>query len=415
SGSYVIKPIPAAPAVTSESICVNEPNVALQATGSTIKWYQNANRTGYIQTSQGYTPAVTSDNTYTFHATQTVDGCESQTAPATYEVKPLPAAPIVSVTPNSICEYNTDPQFMATAVNGATVKWYKDDESTFIQNGASLTPVRPVPAQYPLTIKYFASQVVNGCEGPKNSATLQIKAKPKLPIASDKAVCEGQTTSLPAVSTQNATLNDKWYDDAAATSLLGTGYSYQVQPGEFSNADRNYYVVRVIQGCSSDTVPVKLAVIKKPTFTIGNDIEECAANAKAIVTASGFNPAINANSTITWGVNSKGLDDNVQHAVVPASKLIPINTDANSVNKVYAIYRYKDASGITCISDTVSIKYTLHKKARTPIVAFNTICQGAEIQPLQAFGSPNIVWESKNGLPTSYGQTYNFSQLGITE
>ncbi|HOS85388.1 MAG TPA: hypothetical protein PK199_10765, partial [Bacteroidales bacterium] len=324
------KPNP--PVITNSEICIGEPNNALTAQGQNITWYGNQEKTIVLQTnSNSYTPTVTNDNTYMYYATQTVNSCESDVAPAIYTIKQKPANPLVT---------------------GAMV-------------------------------------------------------------------CEGQTTNLPILVTNLGV--DKWYNDAAAKSLLGTGYYYQVQASEFGSVDRNFYVVRSIQGCNSDIIPVKLTVIKKPTFSIGNDIAECVAGANKIIQANNFNPSINEYSEIHWSIRSNNETikeivslGNTDNSIMPSS-FLTIDDFANYTFYIEAQYVYKNKpNDFTCPSNTIWVKYELYRSARIPIVySPNNFCENTEIQTIRAFGSPLIVWESKNGLPTSYGTEYNFSQLGI--
>jgi len=343
------KPNP--PVITNAETCVGEPNNALTAQGQNITWYQDQEKTIVLQTnSNSYTPTVTNDNTYTYYATQTVNSCESDVAPAIYTIKPIPTAPIVIVIPNSICQYQTYPNFTATPSVGGTIKWYEPDEFTFIKTGTSLTPDRPVSSY---TIKYYASQVVNGCEGPKSSATLTIKPNPSNPIPSDKTVCEGQTTNLPALSAQNATLNDKWYNDAAATSWLSNGYSYQVHASEFGSFDRNFYVVRSIQGCNSDTIAVKLTVIPKPTISIEENISTCFSKDAIDATVT---PAYNeTTSSIEWTLfnNSTVVSHKNQKDFYPYTAITSPGT--YSLQALYSI----TSQDITCTSNPITTQLTV--------------------------------------------------------
>ena len=85
-----------------------------------------------MSNSASYTSLDTHPGTYTYWATQTVDGCESERSSVSYRIKPLPPAPTITGE-SLICSYASNPSFTATGV-GETIKWYTDGD-VWIQDG----------------------------------------------------------------------------------------------------------------------------------------------------------------------------------------------------------------------------------------------------------------------------------------
>lgn len=342
------KPNP--PVITNAETCVGEPNNALTAQGQNITWYQDQEKTIVLQTnSNSYTPTVTNDNTYMYYATQTVNSCESDVAPAIYTIKPRPTSPIVTVSPNSICIYETIPNFYATPSVGGTIKWYEPDGFTFIKTGTSLTPDRPA-ASAPFTIQYYASQVVNGCESPIKWAALLIKAAPANPLVTGATVCEGATI-IPALLTNLS--QDKWYRNALVIDFVATGFSFTPEATEVGSSDKTYYVIRTINGCNSDIIPVTLHVIPKPTISIEENISTCFSKDAIEATVT---PAYNeTTSSIEWTLfnNSTVVSQKNQKEFFPYTAITSPGT--YSLQALYSI----TSQDITCTSNPITTQLTV--------------------------------------------------------
>jgi hypothetical protein len=399
SKTYEVKVVPGAPTTVDAQVCEEIPNIPVSATGdvgSFITWYSNSNKTGQlIASSLVYTSGENLPGTYTYYASQTVNGCSGVTAPAVFTIKSLPAPPPVDGSPKSICEYESDPSFTATPAPTGTVKWYKEDKTSFLQNGVTYNTDRLNGTVY------YASQVVNGCESKeKTEAKFILKVTPSNPSVTNITQCYG----VDAYLTTNGV--DNWYSDLTATNLIKTGNTLMIDSVLNSVT---YYVVRQLNGCFSDTIPCDLTVIPKPSFSIGNDTTICIYNPTVTIQANTFNPTPNGNSLVEWQMNfgkaEFAIDDNTQHSITPST----IATK-EGVYSITARYRYK-VQNFYCSSDTISIKYKINPKARTPIVTSTVICQDKTIQPLQSYGSPYITWTSLDGAEPKvfHGQRYIFN------
>ncbi|HOS85165.1 MAG TPA: gliding motility-associated C-terminal domain-containing protein, partial [Bacteroidales bacterium] len=98
-----------------------------------------------------------------------------------------------------------------------------------------------------------------------------------------------------------------------------------------------------------------------------------------------------------------------------------VKDDALAKPWVYTIkgtYYVKAQSGDICESNPTEMTYTVYPRARKPIVAETTICKGNEIEPIRAYGSPQIEWRPQHPSllnKNDFGQEYNFAKLGITD
>jgi len=154
---------PEPPQITNIKICEGEANIPLCANGSDVRWYANSNKTGIIYYGNCYTPGehVSYCATFKYYATQTINGCESETAQATYTIECVPIPPTVTVIPEKISENEPDPIFEASTIyQNQRFRWY-DENYSFIQESNYYEPNRLNG------LVYYVSQIPYGCESYK--------------------------------------------------------------------------------------------------------------------------------------------------------------------------------------------------------------------------------------------------------
>lgn len=398
--SFVVNPIPESPSVTNAEVCYGDDAASLTATGvtgSVITWYSDMVKSNKVATGVStYTPTVYDARSYSYYVSQKIAGCESPLSEVTYTVKALPVAPVI-LAQDKICDYDESPVLIAS---GENITWYAKDQTTKLAEGDTYEATDMTVG----TQRYYATQTVDGCEGYFGVVQYQIVAKPEQPTTIGASVCEG-SEEIPSLSTNIA--SDSWYAGDKLT-LLGTGFQYTPNASEVGNNDITYYVLRERNGCASDFEPVVLHVIQKPSMTIGNDTTVCIYDDVLTIKADNFEPPITNLSYIDWKVTSATTSrkylDTENHEITPANMLNEPGTYTIS-----AIYTYK-YDAVTCQSDEIEMKYRIVDRARTPIVFSTVICQGNNIDDLQALGSQNIVWESLSGTqPTRWvGPKYKF-------
>ena len=405
-GEYSVKPRPEAPSTEGEEVCYtgsllsNSVKVTSEIEKNAfVTWYLTAEKKGGIGLGVGtkYVPYVESPGEYTYYAAVTSDGCEGETSPATLLVKELPRSPQI-VGPNQVCTYDDAPTLKAI---GENITWYASDKTTVLSNDE----VMQITDMTPSTRVFYISQTMNGCEGPMAIFVLNVNSQPNAPNPIGASICAGNK-DIPTLST-NLSI-DKWYADEEMTKYLTTGYTFTPDTSIVGNNDVTFYVVREQRGCVSEKVPVTLRVIQKPTFTIGEDTIICEYDSALAIQATAFVPPITESSFVGWsianGKKSTAYLDTEDH------KLVPEATKNPGEYVVKAFYRYK-YDNVSCNSDTISMKYTVKKRARTPIVFTKVICHGDEIKDLQALGSPDMTWNSLDNInpPTMRGPKYKFT------
>lgn len=410
SVTFTVKPNPAAPIVADVSICESAPKESLCATpadGGTITWYTNENRTGQLSKLTCYTPPVTYPDVYEYYASQTVDGCESETQKATYTIRRMPLSPVVQTNPVT-CIYDSEHELSVPEQQGITVAWYSSADTTSkLYEGNTFTHQITDAG----TKRYYVRQIENGCVGNYSVASFVIAEQPAQPITTDDVVCQGSTATLYTDGPR-----DVWYTDETLNEVAGVGYSISIPE---VNQKTTYYVVRERNGCQSLVSEVSATIIEQPTLSITVDDEEvsiikrCVYDEEPTLTAS-VSPAMSANDYVEWNIfpgnkTVKGGESIVLSDYVTLSS----TSTSGQIYTVRAQYMVKNThKDIYCPSVVDTVKMQTNSKARTPIVLSKVICQGEEIEPMIALGSPNTTWLSQDGiLPlVATGMRYEFAK-----
>ena len=410
SVTFTVKPNPAAPTVADVSICESAPKESLCATpadGGTITWYTNENRTGQLSKLTCYTPPVTYPDVYEYYASQTVDGCESETQKATYIIRRMPLSPVVQTNPVT-CIYDSEHELSVPEQQGITVAWYSSADTTSkLYEGNTFTHQITDAG----TKRYYVRQIENGCVGNYSVASFVIAEQPAQPITTDDVVCQGSTATLYTDGPR-----DVWYTDETLNEVAGVGYSISIPE---VNQKTTYYVVRERNGCQSLVSEVSATIIEQPTLSITVDDEEvsiikrCVYDEEPTLTAS-VSPAMSANDYVEWNIfpgnkTVKGGESIVLSDYVTLSS----TSTSGQIYTVRAQYMVKNThKDIYCPSVVDTVKMQTNSKARTPIVLSKVICQGEEIEPMIALGSPNTTWLSQDGiLPlVATGMRYEFAK-----
>ena len=203
--SVTVNAIPAAPAAAAQSFCGSGTVADLVATGTNIKWYAAA--TG--GTALVSTTSITTATTY--YASQTVNGCESNTRTGVLvTINVIPAAPAAIA--QSFCGSATVADLTAT---GAAIQWY--DMAT---GGTALATT----AALTTATTYYASQTVNGCESSARTAVLvTINAIPSVDAVSNQTLCNGTATAAVTFTGAVPGTSFNWTNDNTGIGLAAAG------------------------------------------------------------------------------------------------------------------------------------------------------------------------------------------------
>ncbi|QJD80334.1 T9SS type A sorting domain-containing protein [Spirosoma rhododendri] len=359
-----VNPLPTTPVTTSITVCQNATTVSLPsavvATGI-LKWYTTP--TGGVGSTTAPVLSTSAATTYTYYVSQTDgNGCESNRATLTATVKPLPAAPTVSLNVVPLCQSSTPTALTAMASTGGTLKWYDPSGNTF----ASIIPSSAVVA----TTVYQVSQLVDGCEGPKTSVSVVVIRKPDAPtVAVPAAYCQfAQPTALSATAAATNTL--KWYAGPTGGAVIPTPTPSTSSPGTTT-----YYVTQTdLNGCESDRASIAVQVKAKPAPPVTAPVAFCANQ------VSSLSAVADNGGTLNWYGTSPTSGTATATAPIPSTSVIgaPVN-----------YYVSQTVNG--CESDRAVVAVTIKALPVAPTVSATPVvyCQGVTAQPLSATPATN--------------------------
>jgi hypothetical protein len=228
--------------------------VALEATGTGLKWYTGAN--GGTSLGSAPIPLTTTVGTTSYYVSQTLNGCEGPRAKIDVVVSCGTALPVV-VTPVNYC---IDGKAIALTAVGATLKWYATVD------GLTPLPTAPVPATTAAgTTSYYVSQTLNGCEGPREKIDVIVYQTSKPVVTTPVSYCFGDTKATALTATGTAL---KWYE---VSTIGGVALPGAPVPITTVVGLKSYFVSQTLNGCESLTAEIKVetkALPVKPTVTV---------------------------------------------------------------------------------------------------------------------------------------------------
>lgn len=230
------------PTVTSPvQYCQGETPVQLTAIGNQLLWYSTA--TGGTGNTLAYTPSTSVPGNTTYYVSQSTATCESPRAAITVTVKSTPPSPFV-ISPVVYCLNNTASPLNA---GGTNLLWYTS------ATGGTGSSTAPTPSTATLgNTAFYVSQTVNGCESPRVILVASVSNAPNPPAALNVSRCGPGTITVAAAASGIV----KWYSDAALTSLLFIGPSYNTS----ITGTTIFYATNTVGTCVSAAFPVTATV-----------------------------------------------------------------------------------------------------------------------------------------------------------
>lgn len=337
---------PSKPQVTiSQSYCQGQTANELSASGSNLKWYDNAvNGTG---NTTAPTPSTASAGTISYYVSQTANNCESDRAQINVTISSKPALPAISNV--EYCEGQTPTPLTA---NGSALKWYATADDT------ESNAIAPTPATSSVgSVSYFVSQTVNDCESNRAQITVNIKARPSQPQAtSTLSFCVGQSTAPLSASGTNL----KWYTSATSTTENTTAPT----PSTGSVGTTSYFVSQTISGCESNRSQVTITVNSKPAPPAASNVTYCQQERANPLTANG--------SELKWYT---APNEGTGSLIAP--------TPPTTANTVLSYFVSQTVNG--CESDHTQINVSVKVKPSPPQTTANvSYCQGQTVSALSA-------------------------------
>ena len=362
--TLTIHNLPATPVASSPTICFGIATPDLNATGTNIIWRDTSGTT--VSTGNSYTTGISSPGIHTFYATDlnVATGCESavDTVLLTINFTPPPTASDVS-----ICR-GTAPVITASGTN---IQWY-DASLTSIYSGNPFTGGDTTVGVH----TYYVTQTnsLTTCESSKDTVSLTINTAPLAPVASDVAVCYGQ--SVPALSVVGT--NTNWYGSSQLNGVLYNGNTFATNDttvGSFT-----YFVTQTVGGCEGPAASVTLTIHAIPA-----------------------SPVLSGNAPICFGLTNPtftaaGTNINWYSDASLSTLLASTNNYSSTQTSIgtYSYYATQLNSATGCVSHADSLFFTINA---LPIVSANAtatdVCDGSPIS-LTGGGANTYIWT--NGI-----------------
>ncbi len=190
-------------------------------------------------------------------------GCEGPRTPVSITIHPKPSKP--NTVPKDYCQFKTaNPINLSVTASGAgnTLTYYGPGVTS-----GMITPPTPTTSVAPDTIVYYITETtVFGCVSDSAIHKVVIKLKPAPPTVTDLQYCQkdiARPLNEVVDSDFNSTLN--WYYNSISLPPIPVPFT-DTTPGT-----RMWFVgqtVPAVNGCASDSIPIKVTIIYKPKFSI---------------------------------------------------------------------------------------------------------------------------------------------------
>ncbi|MFH6960418.1 T9SS type B sorting domain-containing protein [Flavobacterium aquidurense] len=358
--NFTPKPALASP----QTFCIQQ-NATLNSiiiTGQSIKWYDAQT----VGTPLANTTAL--QNTTTYYASQTINGCESLRIAVTVSIQNT-AAPAGNA--NQIFCSAQNATVANIVITGDQIKWYDAltngnllSETTSLINGKT----------------YYASQTINNCEGPRFGVMVSMVNTPSAPTGNaNQEFCKSENATLNDIQTTGQ--NIKWYDtNFAAAALPST---------TLLEDSKTYYASQTI-GCESNRTPFLIRVHDTALPTGSSNQQFCIDEI-----------AILENIALS-GTAIKWYDAATNGNILPATTLLQ--------NGIYYATQTINNCESKRLAITVKIQDTQNPIADSP----QTFCvqQNASIKSINITGQ-NIKWYQSTSSNTTLSEATTLEN-GIT-
>jgi gliding motility-associated-like protein len=201
------------PSIANANItyCQGATATALVATGTNLLWYTAA--AGGTGTSTAPIPQTTTAGSTIYYVSQNSTGnCESARVGIMVEIKPSPAAPLVT-SPLTLCQGSIALPLTATGTN---VQWYSSATST------TGTSIAPIPTTNIIgNSNYYVSQTnTSGCQSTR--ATITVNITPPLTVNAGLGATIPRGGSIQLNATATAGADYTWSSTISPLNLSNT-------------------------------------------------------------------------------------------------------------------------------------------------------------------------------------------------
>ncbi|MFO0507505.1 MAG: hypothetical protein ACK5YS_01395, partial [bacterium] len=374
--TITVNATPSAPTVTAPApatFCSGFPIGNFTATGSAIRWYNASNLTGEyspiaaVGGSQatpvelGIPNSVSVITNVTRYATQTVNGCQSTSSSASITINPIPL-PLAATAP-TVCQNATIPNFTASPIGGATVRWYRNAALTIqvlpISNPSSPTAAEMgVSSATPVTTPFFATQSIGGCVSATTRVDFRVNNLPTVSFTPIPSLCKTSPTINLVATALNGDLSGGTWTQSAAVALSGVNLPPGTATLDPANSNllpgQTYqlrYTVTDASSCSNFfEQSVNILPSVSPSINVANACEQATftiQNTSTVIPTS----ASATTQIVSYGWNFVGRD-NVSPNRLPVSASDPISSATVGGSYRNPTYSYQTAG-------TYQVQYTM--------------------------------------------------------
>ena len=321
--------------------CQGSGAAPLSATGANLLWY-GTNAMGGNASAAATVPSTATPGSTTYYVTQTVNGCESARAGIIVTVKITPGAPSTSAV--ELCQGAAVPVLTVTLASFGLPNWYGTNPTS-----GTATATAPVPSNATVgTTTYYVSQTLDGCEGPRASLNVRVKAIPTAPGVAPISFCNNSPASQLTANGANL----RWYD-ASDSPLAGPP-----TPGTGAVGDQVFKVSQTIENCESPKANLTVTIKALPAAPTGNTPGPyCQGSGAAPLSATGAN-------LLWYGSNATGGN---------ASAAATVPNTATPGSTTY--YVTQNVNG--CESARAGIAVTVKPTPGAPGTSAIEFCQGS--------------------------------------
>lgn len=238
--TVTVNPLPASPIAMGSTICANNTATITPTPVAGVAFEYFTALTGGTSLGTGAsftTPLLMATTTYYVEAKVTATGCiAAARTPVVITVNPLPAVPVASATPATICAGSTS-TINVTPVAGVQFDFYTaaTGGTPFFTGNVYNTPVLTSTTSYYVEAKNTVTMCVSAT---RTMVTVNVNPLPAAAIVpTPAAICSGFSTTINPTAV--AGVGFRYYDAPVAGTLLSTGASYNTG---VLVATTNYYV-----------------------------------------------------------------------------------------------------------------------------------------------------------------------------
>lgn len=248
-------------------LCRNQPAGPLSAAGQNLKWYTTAS--GGIGSTLAPVPSTAVTGSQSFYVSQTIDGCESDRALVSVEVREMPLGSI-RASRGSLCQGDTV-SFLYSG-NGTAAydySWHVPSPEGSLVSGNGQGPV---VVRFDSAGRHEVSLKVdnNGCVSATMTAFVTVKPVPRLSISMQPHACPDETVRVGLGSIHpGSTESFSWRFDGG--TVLFPGSTPAAGPYQVRWTESGIHVVSVVAtaaGCTSGRYTDTILVHRLPQAKI---------------------------------------------------------------------------------------------------------------------------------------------------